>query len=139
MADEPFSIPPFLLRPTVGGDPALTAYVAVLRTALTRLVEETHMLKALPGHWCASTEEAEEVLRLETGREAQADLDILEKVCAEVYTLADWCHTQLTGKPRSPSGYIPTTAEVWGSLAEIEQLTARSLLRAGSERGVAPW
>ncbi len=117
-----------------GHDPALIAYIAVLREALQGLVDGVTALQArhpalhpltyrsLAGR----VETAEEVLRIETGRHAEQELRIMEELTVAGYTLADFVFRQLYGVPRVPRGLIPTQAEIVEALKDMERLTQQS-------------
>ena len=108
----------------LGHDPALAACIALLRNALTTLVEAVQLQKEAPAHLracslfaCdAAIDNAQQVLRMETGRQAQAEMILTENLASEGYTLADFCHHHLYGVPRAPCGRVPTLAEVRGGL-----------------------
>ena len=106
-------------------DPAVTAYIAALRVALKRLIVHVQFVQRFPQLGC-NTQEAETLLAMDTGREAQEDLALHEELASEAYVLADYLHYQLSGEPRSPSGYVPTTSAIQESLRRIERLTQRS-------------
>ena len=118
----------------LGHDPALTAYVAALREALTLLVEAVQIQAEAPVALRATgifdcrwaIDNARQVLRMETGRLAQEEFRLAEDLASEGYTLADYCHHQLYGTPRAPYGHVPTLTEVKDALVRIETLTRHS-------------
>ena len=109
-------------------DPAVAAYIAALRTALERFVIHVQFVRRFPQLGC-DTQEAEQLLAMETGREAQEDLALQEDLASEAYILADYAHYQLFGVPRSLSGYVPTDTEVRKSLEQIASLTNKAQAR----------
>jgi hypothetical protein len=109
----------------------LRAYCARLRDTLRLLVEGLEQWQSVSpalretGLFTLAwrVEAAREVLRMETGRHAQCEWEQLRRFQAEGYVLADWCHRQIYGTPRSPSGAVPTIEEITQALQSIEQLT----------------
>ena len=115
-------------------DPELSAYIAVLREALQELVDAIRRRESVPAAVLRAgvfaldvqTVHAENVLRIETGRHTQAELEIESQLVMHGYTLADWCWHALYGTPRATQTTVPTRAEVEEALAEIQRLTEAS-------------
>ena len=115
-------------------DSELCAYIAVLREALQALVDAIRRREGVPASVLRTglfsldveTTDAENVLRIETGRHAQAELEIESQLVMHGYTLADWCWHALYGTPRATQTTVPTRAEVEEALAEIQRLTEAS-------------
>jgi hypothetical protein len=114
--------------------PELVAFIAVLREALQSLVGAIRDNASAPAAWKQSmlfsiepaTEYAERVLRMETGRHAQKDLDIQADLVCQAYILADWCWHSLYGTSRTARGTVPTRQDVEKALEEIDHLTRQS-------------
>ena len=115
-------------------DPELCAYIAVLREALQELVDAIRRREGMPAAMLRAgvssldvqTAHAEDVLRIDTGRHAYAELQIESQLVSHGYTLADWCHQQLYDRPRGTQTRVPTQADVEEALAEIQRLTEAS-------------
>ena len=110
-----------------------TAYCAYLRDVLERLIASVETEQRMRDSPLASlfdpgwaVDAAKEALAMETGRIAAEELRLMEELNAVGYTLADYVYAQIYGVPRSPSGLVPTRAEVVDALAQMEDLTKQS-------------
>ena len=114
---------------SLGHDPAVTAYVVLLREALEHLISAVEMERGAPSglkllmSCTPELNEARRVLSQETGRLEQQVRANEAEIITCGYLLADYVHSQLYGVSRSQSGFIPTIAEVQETLRELERLT----------------
>ena len=108
----------------------LTQYIAVLREALQMLVDaairhQEMRRTPLPSLFTMYSEidYAQQVLRIETGRHAEQELQLLTDLNDHAYILADYLHHQLYGTMRAPKSGVPNIHEVKAALAGIESTT----------------
>ena len=128
-------------------DPTLAAYIAVLRAALTALVdaiEWSETIAPVLGARLAygisvalDVERAKAALRMETGRHAQEELRLLAELNAEASTIVDYVYPLLYGEPWSPSGLVASAAECREALTAFRRLihATQDLDALGHETG----
>ena len=113
-------------------DPTMTAYIAVLRDALTTLVEGLDWSDTMAPRLGArlayalsvgpEVEHARAVLRMETGRHAEEELRLMAELNAEASTIVDYVYPQLYGVPWSESGLVAREADARSALQRYREL-----------------